>query len=163
MKRAHYPLPVVGQRRPTLPDGGLDPQADTDCGEACCSIALLAFGFPFFSPGCIREVIGGPNRAGWTTADDLADFLECFRVDTAVEQWTPDELPAELRRVASTGGVAIVLGTWIFPDLEHWMVSGRAGDAGVWFSDPWAPGRREESWVGVAANYGGTAVVVHGR
>jgi hypothetical protein len=141
----------------------LDPAAETDCGEACCSIALLAFGLDFFSPGCVRQAMSLPQHSGFSTADDLASFLEQFRLDVTIEQWTPEELHTGLIHAAESGGLAVVLGAWVYPDLEHWQVSGRRAPDGLWFSDPWTPGRVERTWAEADSLYAGVAVTVHAR
>lgn len=159
----HHPLPLVGQNLALLPDGSVDPAHATDCGEACCSIVLSAFGIIDMSPGCVRQSMGKRADLGYTTAQDLAYFLSRFRLPASPVRVGSEAGQQELLDVKGGDYLAICLGTWISPSAEHWMVSGRASTQGVWFSDPWSAQHVLRSWDTFRAQFSGQMVVIHGR
>lgn len=163
MRRPRHPLPIVGQRAMTLPDGTEDPAGSTDCGEACCSIVLEAFDLAAPSPGCIREAMGLPSSFGDTTAFNLERFLKSYRLDVVTDFWRPSQVSVHAHHLRMSGGLAILLGRWVFPTSEHWMVTAGIGADELWFSDPWTETILSRTWETVSALSAGQVVIVHGR
>jgi ABC-type bacteriocin/lantibiotic exporter with double-glycine peptidase domain len=163
LPRLRHPLPVVSQQQALLPDGNRDPANQTDCGEACLTVILEAAGRGNLSPGCIRQWLGKPQTSGVTSGDELALILRRCRVPAHVAELSDTTAEDEIRARAETGGAAIILGAWVDPRFDHWVVTGRLSDLGVWVSDPWAGIIRELSWDTFLAQYFGVMVAVHGR
>jgi hypothetical protein len=153
----------VPQQSALLPDGSLDPANQTDCGEACLSIVAVAAGQGYLSPGCFRQWLGKPESNGVTTAEDLSIGLARLRIRHTVEEISDTAAEDALRHFASVGQLAIILGSWEFPQFDHWMVSGRLSDNGVWVSDPWTGSVRDLTWDTFSANFFGVLVAAHGR
>lgn len=154
-------VPVVGQNRASLPDGAVDPEHSTDCGEACCSAVMAYFGYGFLPPGCVRAWLGRPGGSGETTGPDLASLLSRLRLKTSVEYVEETALQAVLEAVFQSGGLGILLGAWVAPSLQHWNVTHMTVPEGVWCMDPWWPARLLRKWADLESLYGGELVVCH--
>jgi ABC-type bacteriocin/lantibiotic exporter with double-glycine peptidase domain len=163
MPRLRHPLPTVSQQQALLPDGNRDPANQTDCGEACVSIIVEASGRGFMPPGCIREWLLLPPDNGVTTGFDLSDALHRFGIPARVHEVSDTAAEDKVRALAKSGGAAILLGSWIDPAFDHWMVTGRLSDNGVWVSDPWGGTIRDLSWDTFQAQYFGVMVTIRGR
>jgi hypothetical protein len=133
----HYPLPIVGQNSPSLPDGMPDPAHYEDCGEANVSCVVLVARGAFVSPGCIREMLGKRATNGYTDAGDLARAARFFGIPAESNPATAAEARTLLTGAHGENRIYSVLGTWIFPGLGHWVVGGAASAAGLYVMDPW--------------------------
>lgn len=163
MHPAHHPIPLVGQNRALLPDASLDPAHASDCGETCASAVLLAFGGPWISPGCVRQAFGKPMSAGYSTAQDIAGFLEHFRLDVAIEEAAVDNCVDAIKHASATRGLTIELGYWLGPSVAHWRVTGKVYDGGVYVMDPWYPAHLRQTWDEFAGATERVLVTVHAR
>lgn len=135
---AVLPVPaVVPQRQALLPDGTIDPAAETDCGEACLASVLEAASGFALSPGCIRQALGIGEVNGRTVANQVAAFLigmgvEAFqRHDDAALAWN------NLGELRHHGKYQVLLGYWLeFPAL-HWVLAYERTSNAVRVMDPW--------------------------
>lgn len=135
---AVWPVPPrLGQNIVLLPDGSLDPEAVNDCGETCVSSVVLAMRGMSVSPGCWREALGGVNRSGITSADDIRRLLGVVRMKTQTEvasAWTEWERLHHLRHY---GAYAMLLGAWLSQTELHWLLAYEYVNGVVWAMDPW--------------------------
>lgn len=160
--RGGPPLPpTVSQLHAVLPDGSTDPQASTDCGEACVASVFAAWRGARFSPGCIREAMGGPFRPGTTSTDDLLDI--CRRLGLRAFERSPDRSQWEhvVREDVHHGRHVIPLGFWQGPAELHWIVVYGVHERGLWAMDPWVGDYVFHSWAEALTFATGPAVVVH--
>lgn len=133
-----YPVPSrVSQNGAILPDGTLDPEHATDCGEACCSSVLSSLLSLSLSPGCVRQSIGPGAVLGYTTRQELALWLVKLLPRSRVRVYDPLDLWQECHHLRRTGRYLLLLGHWLSPSTLHWRVA-YEGDANfVWMMDPW--------------------------
>lgn len=133
------PVPVpVAQRLARLPDGALDPDADSDCGEACvASVLSAATGF-LLSPGCVRDALALRSGTGVTTARQLTTFLSAMGVATTAVDVSLDGGLRILHRLRHYGRYAIVLGDWVAEGVGHWVLAYEKTPVGFWVMDPWS-------------------------
>lgn len=157
-------IPLIGQNAVVLPDGSLDPDHATDCGEACVSAVALGMGYGRmigFTPGEIRRLIrnGWRDISGRTTADDLVSALwrvgmiPAHRRDSTILQ-----LHVELMNAYGKRLPCIVL-----VDLNgalHWVAVCAVNKEGVVVMDPWVPEYRRISWQELMLAYAGDYVHV---
>lgn len=134
---------VVSQLRYPLPDGSPDPQAAQDCGESCVSSILATASGIALAPGALREALGGPNRAGQTTASDLEWLLS--RLGVGCTQGAGLEM-TKLRSKVGAGYWVIALGYYQGPNELHWVIAYDYGSMRVWYMDPWVGRVRVSLW-----------------
>lgn len=131
------PPPIVGQNIAVDPDGTIDPDAATDCGESCVSSVLQVATSYSIPPGCIREAMHGPRGLGLTSADDLTRFLQQMAVSSYRSALSADEYWDALSRLRHYGQYRVILGNWVSDELLHWVVAYERSSTGVWVMDPW--------------------------
>lgn len=152
--------PVVAQNRYVLPDGNPDPQHANDCGESCVASVILATTGLQFSPGCLRQALGGANRSGLTTANDLRKLCEGCSLHGETLFMDMDELWTRLHQLRRAGHYMLILGYWLSFAEMHWYLAYEGDSQLVWVMDPWTAlyTPLAESTVRMRAN--GCAVVV---
>lgn len=161
MRKIRHPLYPVSQQTALLPDGSLDPEHATDCGEACLASVLLSFGRPYFSPGCIRQSLGRDAAAGYTTAIELAVWLEMLGFNAVTEEGNGATLQASVQAAFESGGCTIALGQWLGGGFMHWNVTGVARVSGVWVMEPELGRDIFHNWASWHALQPAGLVVVH--
>lgn len=152
-------VPIVGQNRATLPDGAVDPEHSTDCGEACLSAVMGFYKGRFLSPGCFRQLILGGVATGETTGPDLADGGRLVGLTAQAETIDAANLRPRLQAAYGVGSLAVILGRFITPDTDHWNVAHVPTDEGVWCMDPWYPARLLRNWASLDTDFAGELVV----
>jgi hypothetical protein len=135
--RAPLAAPAWNQLNDVLPDGQQDPYATSDCGEESVAMALYACGGPNLPAGVLRMLLGGPGRAGTTTAAELAYLLALFGVKAHVRQADPDAAWTEWQHSYQARYLAIALGYWVSPGFLHWVLVREADEGHLTFNDPW--------------------------
>ena len=163
MRKIRHPLYPVSQQQALLPDGSLDPERATDCGEACLSSVLVSFGLPDLSPGCVRQSLGREAEAGYTTALDLAAWLGTLGFVTSTEDGDGATLQAHVQAAYASGGCAIALGQWFTAGFNHWNVTGVARVSGVWVMEPELGRELYHDWAAWHALQPAGLVVVHAQ
>lgn len=129
--------PLVAQNRVLLPDGSIDPDHATDCGESCVSSVITANTSYTLTPGCIRQAMQLNRDSGITTANDLWQFLHAMGINAfRVEQPAANEW-ASLNELRHHGKYRILLGSWESPDFLHWVVAFEKSSGGIKYMDPW--------------------------
>lgn len=156
-------VPIVGQNRASLPDGAVDPQHSTDCGEACMTSVLRYFGLGWLPPGCMRVWMKGESGSGETSSFDLVTIGRRVGLESVAEEPTTEELRGVLEAAYASGGLVVVLGAFVSPDTAHWNVAHVTDAEGVWCMDPWYPLRVQRNWVDLASKYRGEVAVFHAR
>ena len=153
-------LPTWKQVSGVLPDGAPDPQQYNDCGETCVAMVVAAVKGVLLEPGYVRQQLGGPNRSGLTTANDLVTALLRSHIpatelsNNAAEGW---------RQLMAHWGLAcpvIVLGNWLNPASLHWYLMRGFGGGTMKFSDPWTGTEVALTQPQFAHLYTGSMVVV---
>lgn len=152
--------PIVAQNGAVLPDGVRDPQSVNDCGEACVSSVVQALRGFLVSPGCWREGLGGPDRTGITSPDDLCRLLRVAGLPCQVEHVPSDGAWELCHRLRHFGSYRIVLGYWLSHQELHWMVAYESDSKVVWAMDPWTSRRRMIEPDEFALLFGGSMVHV---
>jgi hypothetical protein len=129
--------PCINQLGAVLPDGSVDPDAATDCGEAnMSSIWLLKSGL-YFSPGCIRVAIGPSSGSGVTNGVELQDFLIQMGMRAKYRQGqSTGQAWNELYNLRHSGRNAVILGTWSGPE-GHWVCAYEHHPKMIWAMNPW--------------------------
>ena len=164
MSDSYLNIPLIGQNIALLPDGRLDPDHASDCGEACVSAVLLGLGYgrvAGFSPGEVRRLIrsGWRDASGRTTADDLVSGLwRVAQVPAHTRDSTILQLHVELGHAYAKRIPCIVLGDW--DGQPHWVAVVAVNREGITVMDPWQPEYRRISWQQVMLEYGGEYVHV---
>lgn len=129
--------PIRGQRTVLLPDGNIDPDAITDCGESVLSSVIDALRGMNLSPGCIRQSLGLPFGTGATTTEDLHRFLGWIATHVKTTSLSGDAFAAELRRLRHHGRYCIALGQWVQSGTGHWYLFYEAAGLRYLAMDPW--------------------------
>lgn len=138
--------PCINQLGAVLPDGSIDPDADTDCGEANMTAIWQVKSGLYFSPGCIRVAIGPGSGTGVTNGVELQDFLiqmgmnaRYHSVATAEQQWNA------LWDLRHFGRYSVILGTWSGPE-GHWICAYEHHPKLLWAMNPWHAFYDSLSW-----------------
>ena len=154
-----FPIPpIVAQRSTVGPTGEVDSAGSTDCGEACLSSAILAVRGIRIAPGCLRQALSLPPDNGSTTGAQLAVLWEGVGRKAAVRDLGVDILAGRDATLRRAEKYAVILGTWILPDLQHWMLAYHR-QRGTWrVMDPWRGALVELSPGDFRDNYSGTIV-----
>jgi hypothetical protein len=129
--------PAWNQLNDPLPDGALDPQSTTDCGEESTAMAIAACGGPPLPAGVLRQILGGPGRTGATTAADLSYLLTLFGVKNHVRQANADAAWLEWQHSFQARYLVLALGYWVTPGYAHWVLVRETDSNAVLFNDPW--------------------------
>jgi hypothetical protein len=129
--------PCINQLGAVLPDGSIDPDATTDCGEANMSAIWSVKSGLYFSPGCIRIAIGTGSQSGVTNGVELQDFLIQMGMEAKYRQsvssgaaWT------DLYNLRHFGRYAVLLGTWSGPE-GHWVLAYEHHPKLIWAMNSW--------------------------
>jgi hypothetical protein len=129
--------PVWNQLNDVLPDGQQDPYATTDCGEESVAMAIAACGGPSLPAGVLRQLLGGVDRPGMTTARDLSYLLSLFKVSNHPRQADPDAAWTEWQHSYQAKYLVIALGYWVSPGFRHWCLIRETDSAALVLNDPW--------------------------
>lgn len=129
--------PLWNQLNDPLPDAAQDPYATTDCGEESTAMAISACGGPDLPAGVLRQLLGGPQRPGVTSAADLAYLLGLFKVPAHPRQCDPDTAWIEWSHAFDAGKLVIALGYWVSVGYLHWVLIRQTGPQQITFNDPW--------------------------
>lgn len=163
LRYSYGPLPVpdlIGQNTAFNPDGTVDPDHTTDCGEACLSMVWEVATRLRLSPGCIRQAIEPTAGAGYTTAFQLSNFLHAIGIGSEVMNVGSMEVWNECSKLRHHGRYAIVLGHWLSPQTEHWRLFYEREGAHVFANDPWVPTRVQIDRGSLQSLASGTLVTV---
>lgn len=150
--------PIVGQNVTLLPDGTVDPDHATDCGESCVAAVLLAHSGFEITPGCVRQAIAPGSTTGLTTGGMLARFLNGVGVRAIREYVYTADIWEHLADLRHHGKYVILLGNWLDPLLLHWVVAYQRTSTGVWVMEPWTGTRREYGRQFIIASFNGESV-----
>lgn len=153
--------PIVGQNVALLPDGTVDPDHKTDCGESCVSSVVWASTEYSISPGCIRQAMNPTGPDGLTTGQMLARFLNGVGVRATRDVLYHGEIWKHLAELRNHGKYQIMLGNWLDPVLLHWVVAYERSSTGVWVMEPWSATRREYQQQFVNASSAGEVVTCY--
>lgn len=152
-------IPTWNQNRDPLPDGGLDPFRDTDCGEECAAMRIFYRTRIELSAGILRGMMPGHLDTGRTTAADLVWLMRIFGLRPVARPLGRDAVQAEVRKSIERQTPPLLLGTWLASDTLHWVLGVGASDGGLLVNDPWDGQRRLYTWDRVLSRYAGWVIV----
>lgn len=147
--------PVWNQLNDPLPDAAQDPYATTDCGEESTAMAIAACGGPPLPAGVLRQLLGGPQRPGLSTATDLVYLLKLFKVPAHERNCPADVAWIEWQHSFAAGFLAIGLGWWVTDGYPHWVLIRGIDNDSLTFNDPWGGQERVMPKEWVMAKYQG--------
>ena len=156
-------IPAWKQTGGLLPDGRRDPQEDNDCGETCVAMVVAAVRGVAVEPGAIRQALGGTNRSGLTTPEDLVLALADNHVVAHIERVDRRNGWMLLAACYGVAKPAIVLGYWLNLSCLHWMLLVDKSPGQFMFIDPWTGGRHNLTMAQWDSLYAGAMVVVDDR
>lgn len=137
MKKLPVP-PVVGQLVSRLPDGNIDPDAATDCGESCVASISQALHGMEIGPGCVRQALGLTKGVGTTYPSDLERYLSWITSDTWATTLEGDALNEALHHLRHFGRYAVLLGDWVGRGVGHWVLAYEWDKGSILVMDPWS-------------------------
>lgn len=143
MSRVLKVPPVVSQRGALLPDGSVDPAGETDCGEACMSSGVDGINGLYISPGCIRQALGKSSASGNSTAANLSWYAGRIGRVSSQQSWGSGVQWEGLSKLRHHGRYVLILGTWVLPGYEHWVLAYERKAASVLVMDPWSGAYQE--------------------
>jgi len=153
-------LPLWKQSGGVLPDGALDPQQWNDCGETCCAMVIAGIRGVCLEPGDIRQQLGGTQRSGLTTGEDLARALMASAVPAHVEYLGASPAWDRLGVCYGLAKPVIALGHWLSSSSLHWILLDDKSPGSFTFIDPWTGLERTVNQAQWNVQYAGTLVLV---
>lgn len=154
------PLPVWDQLNDPNPDGTLPAERANECGEECCAMVIsFCHGVPV-EADYLRFLLGGAKRQPLTTGADLVRILALCNVKAQVLAPSTADLAHEVQRITKGGRVAIALGEWVDPTIQHWVVCVAASLNGWTVADPWGGRKYNAAWPRAQGAYAGQIVEV---
>lgn len=129
--------PAWNQLDDPLPDAAQDPYATTDCGEESTAMAIAACGGPNLPAGVLRQLLGGPQRPGVSSAPDLSYLLGLFKIPSHPRMCDADTAWIEWSHAFDAGKLIVALGYWVSPGYLHWVLIRQTGPQEITFNDPW--------------------------
>jgi Papain-like cysteine protease AvrRpt2 len=127
----------MNQLDDVLPDGQQDPYATTDCGEETTAMTVFACGGPNLPAGAYRQLLGGPNRVGTSSADDIVFLLKLFKIPAHKRLCPSDVAWIEWQHSMKAGFLVIALGWFVTDGFPHWVLIRGIDQNVVTFNDPW--------------------------
>jgi len=119
------------------PEGTTDPAGSTDCGEACLESAVLARRGLRVAAGCIRQGLELPPTNGSTTGEQLALVWKAFGGEATVRRGESAQASPHGLTLRQDGRYRLLLGEWIEPGMEHWVLAYHTEGEETWVMDPW--------------------------
>ena len=156
-------LPLWCQTGGLLPDGRLDPQQYSDCGETCAAMVIAACRGVSVHPGDIRQQLGGNERSGLTSGSDLVQALAMNNVHSHLVSVDADHGWGELIACYGLAKPAIALGYWLNMSSLHWMLLIDKATGVLTFVDPWTGMRTDRTAIQFKGQFYGSIVVVDDR
>lgn len=145
-RRAAPPVDGAGTVLPSpawsqLTDVSISPRpaaaSVVDCGPEAVAIVVDALTGVPVPAEYLRYLWFGLLDSRLTGSTDLVGMLRLCGVPAHAVSSAYPQVCAELQRAAAITEYSIVLGTWLTPNLGHWVVICGATPTGVTVRDPW--------------------------
>lgn len=134
--------------------------ASMDCGEECVSMVLSAVCAVYTTEQQVREAMNVPAVNLGTSGGMLQSGLLHWGVTSFLLNTSRVDLRRTLKGVVDRGWYSIVLGTWVSPLIDHWVLTRGYGSGYLHVNDPWFGTERAIPWMTVLEQYRGQVVVV---
>lgn len=154
-------IPCWNQLAGPLPDGNMDPEIYSDCGETCVAMVVAGVHGVPLDPGGLRQFLHGPGGTGLTDGNELVHALAYCSTAAHVEKPSGEIAWNVLQTVVRSERPIIMLGRWAsVGGSMHWQVAVKVEADRVWYCNPFNATRSytlKDDWL---AQYAGELVVL---